>query len=103
MDIKASLNPAEEAVQDSSDDIESQVLAQYMPEIEEDLEEELEILPKVSAEEAIASIQRLRLYEEQQVEGSPAFIHEVERHERVLWRRKLDLRSQRDIGGFFSY
>ncbi|EYE93883.1 uncharacterized protein EURHEDRAFT_413885 [Aspergillus ruber CBS 135680] len=65
--------------------------------------QELEILPKVSAEEAIAAIQRLRLYEEQQVEGSPAFIREVERHERIIWRRKLDLQSQRDIGSYFSY
>ena len=65
MDIKAFLNPKEEAVQDTPDDIESQVLAQYMPEIEEDSEEELEILPKVSIEEAIASIQKLHLYEEQ--------------------------------------
>ena len=65
MDIKAFLNPKEEAVQDTPDDIESQVLAQYMPEIKEDSEEELEILPKVSIEEAIASIQKLHLYEEQ--------------------------------------
>ena len=35
-----------------------------MPEIEEDSEEELEILPKMSIEEAIASIQKLHLYEE---------------------------------------
>ena len=43
-----------------------------MPEIEED-----------SAEEAIAAIQKLHLYEEQQMEGSPAFIREMERHEHV--------------------
>lgn len=84
MDIRAFLLPTEEAVQDSPDYIESQVLAQCMPEIEEDPEEELEILPKVSAEEAIAAIQRLRLYGEQQTEGSPVFINEVERHERII-------------------
>ena len=67
MDIKTFLNPKEEAVQDTPDDIESQVLAQYMPEIKKDSEEELEILPKVSIEEAIASIQKLHLYKEQQV------------------------------------
>jgi len=48
-------------------------LAQYRPEIEEDSDEELEILPRVSAEEAITAIQKLRLYEEQQMEGSPAW------------------------------
>lgn len=58
------MNPIEETVQDTPDDIENQVLAQYMPEIEEDSEEELDILPKVSIEEAIAAIQKLRLYED---------------------------------------
>lgn len=102
MDIRTFLNPVEEVVQDSPENIESQVLAQYMPEIEEDSEEELEILPKVSIEEAIAAIQKLRLYEEQQVEGNPAFIYEIEKHERVIWRRKLDLQRQCDIRSYFS-
>ena len=73
-----------------------------MPEIEEDPEEELEILPKVSVEEAISAMQRIRLYEEQQVEGSCDFIREAERHERILWRRKLDAQNQRDIRSYFS-
>ena len=102
MDIRTFLNPVEEVVQDTPENIESQVLAQYMPEIEEDSEEELEILPKVSIEEAIAAIQKLRLYEEQQVEGNPAFIYEIEKHERVIWRRKLDLQRQCDIRSYFS-
>lgn len=102
MDIRAFLNPKEESVQDSLDDVDNQILAQYMPEIEEDSDEEIEILPKVSAEEAFAAIQKLRLYEEQQMEGNPAFIREMERHERVIWRRKLDLQNQRDIRSYFS-
>ena len=102
MDIKTFLNPTEEVVEDTPHDIESQVLAQYMPEVEEDSEEELDILPKVSIEEAIAAIQRLRLHEEQQLEGSPGFIHELEKHERIIWRRKLDLQSQQDIRSYFS-
>ena len=102
MDIKAFLNPKEEAIQNTPDDIESQVLAQYMPEIKKDSEEELEILPKMSIEEAIASIQKLHLYEEQQTEGSPGFIHGLERHEHVIWHWKLDLQSQQDIRSYFS-
>ncbi|OJJ88102.1 uncharacterized protein ASPGLDRAFT_43224 [Aspergillus glaucus CBS 516.65] len=102
MDIHAFLNPKEESVQNSLDDVDNQILAQFMPEIEEDSDEEIEILPKVSAEEAFAAIQKLRLYEEQQMEGNPAFIREMERHERVIWRRKLDLQNQRDIRSYFS-
>ena len=104
MDIRTFLNPIEEIVQDTPENIESQVLAQYTPdaEIEEDSEEELEILPKVSTEEAIAAIQNARLYEEQQAEGNPAFIYELEKHEHVIWRRKLDLQRQGDIRSYFS-
>ena len=74
-----------------------------MPEIEEDSDEELEILPIVSAGKVIAAIQKFRLYEEQQMEGNPAFIREMERHEHVVWRRKLDSQSQRDIRSYFSF
>ena len=74
----------------------------YMPEVEEDSEEELDILPKVSIEEAIAAIQRLHLYEEQQLEGSPDFIHELEKHKHIIWHWKLDLQSQQDIRSYFS-
>jgi hypothetical protein len=44
MDINTFLNPAEEAVQDTPEDIESQILAQYGPELDDD-SEELESLP----------------------------------------------------------
>lgn len=102
MDIKTFLNPVEETVQNSLEDIDSQILAQYMPETEEDSEEELEVLPKISAEEAITAIQKVRLHEEQQIEGNSAFIQEINRHEKVLWRRKLALQSQGDIRCFFT-
>ena len=102
MDIQTFLNPIEEIVQDTLENIESQVLAQYTPEIEDDSEEELEILLKVSIEEAVAAIQKACLYEEQQAEGNPAFIYELETHECVKWCRKLDLQRQGDIRSYFS-
>lgn len=72
-----------------------------MPEPEEDSEEELDILPTVSMEEAITTIQTLRLYEEQQAEGSSTFIQEVGRHENVLRRRKMASQNQYNIRIFF--
>lgn len=42
MDILTLLNPAE-SIQDTIEDVDSQVLAQYMPETEEDSDEELEL------------------------------------------------------------
>lgn len=75
VDICTFMNPAEDSVQDTMEDVDGRVLAQYMPEIEEDSDEEIEILPKVSAEEAITAIQKLRLYEEQRWKGIlPLFV-----------------------------
>lgn len=103
MDIKAFLNPADEVIQDSPNEVDNQILAQYAPaEEKDDSDEELEILPKVSSDEAIRAIQQLHLYEEQQAEGSSTFIHELDKHEQVLWSRKLAMQSQRDIRSYFG-
>ena len=103
MDIKTFLNPADEVVQDSPNEVDNQILAQYAPaEEKDDSDEELEILPKVSLDEAIRAIQQLHLYEEQQAEGSSTFIHELDKHEQVLWSWKLVMQSQRDIRSYFG-
>lgn len=103
MDIKTFLNPAEETVQDTSSDIDSQILAQYGPELDHDSdsESELEVLPQVPLDEAVDALKKLRLYEEQQQEGITSFIHELGKHERVLQSRKFSLQAQRDIRDFF--
>lgn len=102
MDIDTFLNPAEEAVQDTPEDIESQILAQYGPELDDDSEEELEILPQISLDQALEALRTLRLYEEQQAEGVPSLIYELDKHERILWGRKLSLQTQRDIRSYFT-
>ncbi|KAF4227133.1 hypothetical protein CNMCM8980_007764 [Aspergillus fumigatiaffinis] len=102
MDIDTFLNPAEEAIQDTPEDIESQILAQYGPELDDDSEEELEILPQISLNQALEALRTLRLYEEQQAEGIPSLIYELDKHERILWGRKLSLQTQRDIRSYFT-
>lgn len=104
MDIKSFLNPADEIVQDSPDDIDNQILAEYAPQQESDEsdEESIEPPPKKTIDEAIAAIQLLSLYEEQQVEGSPSFICALNSHEQVLWSRKLAMQRQSDIRSYFS-
>jgi hypothetical protein len=102
MDIDTFLNPAEEAVQDTPDDIDSQVLAQYGPELDDDSKGELEILPQIPLEEALEALRTLHLYEEQQAEGVPTLIYKLDKHERVLWGRKLSLQTQRDIQSYFT-
>ena len=104
MDIKSFLNPADEIVQDSPDDIDNQILAEYAPQQESDEsdEESIEPPPKKTIDEAIAAIQLLSLYEEQQGEGSPSFICALNSHEQVLWSRKLAMQRQSDIRSYFS-
>ena len=103
MDMKTFSNPADEVVWDSPNEVDNQILAQYAPaEEKDDSDEELEILPKVSLDEAIRAIQQLHLYEEQQAEGSSTFIHELDKHEQVLWSRKLAMQSQHDIRSYFG-
>ena len=47
MDTSDFLNPLEEAVQDTVEDLDRQVLARFEPEIEAESDEELEVVPKV--------------------------------------------------------
>ena len=102
IDIDTFLNPAEEAIQDTHEDIKSQILAQYGPELDDDSEEELEILPQISLDQALEALRTLCLYEEQQAEGIPSLIYELDKHECILWGRKLSLQTQRDIRSYFT-
>jgi hypothetical protein len=102
MNINTFLNLAEEAVQDTPNDINVQVLAQYGPELNDNSEEELEILLQIPLDEALEALRTLHLYEEQQAEGIPSLIYELDKHERILWGRKLSLQTQRDIRSYFT-
>ena len=84
MDINTFLNPVEEAIQDTPDDINSQILAQYGPELDDDSEGELKVLPQISLDEALEALRKLRLYKEQQEEGVSTLICELDKHECIL-------------------
>ena len=103
MDINAFLNPVEETVQNTLEDVDHQILAQYMPdnEMDADSEEELEILPQVSIDEAIAAIQRLRLYEEQQVIANMDLLQVLKHHEKLLLQKQTESQRVSDARAFF--
>lgn len=103
MDIESFLNPMDETIQDNPDDIDDQILMQYTPaEPDEEENESIEPPAKISIDQAIAAIQLLSLYEEQQTDGSPLFIKQINDHEQVLWRRKLNTQHQGDIRQYFQ-
>lgn len=97
VDIGTFLHPDEETTRNVLEDIDNTTFSQYIPVSEENSEEELEILQKVSIEEAFDAFHRLRLFEEQQEEGSPEFLRALDEHENVLRGRKFGPQSHSNI------
>ena len=64
MDILQFLNPADENIEDSFEELDAQILAKYAPEIDAESDEEVEIQPKITHNEAIKALYKLCLYEE---------------------------------------
>lgn len=88
MDIDQFLNPIDEVVEDSIEQLDDQILAQFGPEIEAESDEEIEVLPRITISEALEALKRLRLYEEQQEEGDSELIKALDRHEKLITGRK---------------
>lgn len=105
MDIHQFLNPEEEKVDDSLATADDLILSQYssasMPEEEEEEEENYESLPQISILDALESLYKLRLFEEQQVDGNKALIQQLLFHERTLLRKKASRQQQSGIRDFF--
>lgn len=105
MDIHQFLNPEEEQVDDSLATADDLILSQFssasMPEEEEEEEENCESLPQISIIDALESLYKLRLFEEQQVDGNKALIQQLLFHERTLLRKKVSRQQQSDIRDFF--
>ena len=57
---------------------------------------------RIPPKEAIAALQILRLYEEQQDEGDSRFISGLGRHERVIRRRTEQGLKQSTISSYFT-
>lgn len=72
MDINQFLNPQEEQVIDNLIDIDDTILSQFGPATAEDLDEDNpgDPVPNISSNEALESLYKLRLHEEQQDDGN---------------------------------
>jgi hypothetical protein len=102
MDIAQFLNPTDEIIEDSIEQLDEQVLALFGPEIEAESDKELEILPTITLQDVLVALNTLRLYEEQQDRGNTAFIQALNRQERVIAKRRYAAVQQMDIRGFFN-
>ena len=103
MDINQFLNPADEEVFDNPNEIDDIVLSQFEAENNDSGEEDdWEPLPQISPSEALESLYKLRLFEEQQADGNQALISLLIRHERVLLSKKIGRQYQADIRSYFS-
>jgi hypothetical protein len=102
MDIQQFLNPADETIEDSIEELDAQILAKYGPEVDAESDEEIENLPQILHAEALDAIYKLRLYEEQQDEGIRSLLESLKLSERQIRQRQVDERSQMDIRAYFS-
>lgn len=106
MDINQFLNPAEEQVNDSWMNVDEIILSQHAStstaeEMEEDKEDNGEPLPHIPVQDALESLYKLRLFEEQQIDGNRPLIQQLLCHERALLRKNASNQQQRDIRSFF--
>ena len=98
MDINQFLNPADEQVNDSLIGIDDAVLSQFSLEDEgQEEDDDWHILPQITASEALESLYKLQLYEEQRVDANRGLIQLLRHHERVLLGRKQEKQQQADI------
>ena len=105
MSIDLFLNPVDEEIHDVEEDVLQSIAASYAEGNERDQEtdEEEIIEPRIPEKEALAMLQRLRLYEEQQDSGDPAMVTRLNRYESTVRGRLIASHSKQvDITSFFS-
>ena len=84
------MNPTDKEVFNNPNKIDDIVLSQFKAENNNSGEEDSwEPLPQISPSEALESLYKLRLFEEQQADGNQALISLLIRHERVLLLKKI--------------
>ncbi|KAL1989720.1 hypothetical protein VTN49DRAFT_6917 [Thermomyces lanuginosus] len=102
MDVASFVHPADEIVQDNLEELDDLILSQFRPEEEQDDDQVVDDLAHISHKEALDALEKLRLYEEQQVDGDAQLILELYRLESVIKRRTFAGLEQTDMRNYFS-
>lgn len=96
MEILQFINPSDEMPQDiTRDELLDHVVEMFTPAAEE--EDELDQPPEISIDEAIEALKKLRLYEEAHEDFDRQSLTQYNRAERVLLRRKREIRASQTI------
>ncbi len=104
MAIKNFINPSEEDVRDTDEDLIDQIVAEFGPEPPEDSEEKITEIPSVKLSEALQGLAKLKLYEEQQAgpNMNPELTSTLRKHERKLTERHRASLQQKDLRGWMG-
>ena len=103
MDIDQLLQPKEEDVVDTTEDIERAIIDELSPPQEQESDTKgVETLPRVTPSEAIQLLRRLRLYEEQSDDCNNSFIQQLERQERAIQGRRFEGLKQRRLDDWWQ-
>ena len=102
MDINNFINPIKEreALEEPENIIEH-VAAQFAEQDESDEELGVE-QPKIKISEALAALQQLQLYEEQQDGGNSSLLCALNKYEQQIQNRRINKREQTSITAFFN-
>jgi hypothetical protein len=102
MPIESFLNPKAEAVDDIEEDIFEQIAQAHADgDCEPESGDEASQVASVSLSEALAGLATLRLYEEQQEDGSRDLIRGLNRLERELLGKRANQGTQTQIDSYF--
>ena len=103
MDIDQLLQPKEEDVMETTEDIERAIIDELSPPQEQESDTEgVETLPRVTPLEAIQLLRRLRLHEEQSDDCNNSFIQQLERQERAIQARRGEGLKQRRLDDWWQ-
>ena len=102
-DIRTFIDPIEERIVDSSDELTNQIVARYNNSEEEEQEETSDKVTQISVFEAITALNTLRLYEEQRIEPvNQDLMTQLRRELRDLESRRANLTVQSNLEGWLK-
>jgi hypothetical protein len=104
MTLEQFLNPPEEQVVDNLDNLDSIILSQFTAQAAEsdDNDDGYEVLPKISASEALECLYKVRLFEEQQPVGNQRLLNSLLHYEQKLVEKKIRNQHQTDVRNMYS-
>ena len=104
MSVEQSLNPPEKDVIDKLENLDDIITSPIAPgdALFSDGDVVKKGLSKITTEETLERLHKLRLYEERQPEGHLLFLSRLMEYEQVLLQRLKQEKRQSDIRSFFS-